>query len=498
MFARALLMIASKIVAHAAFMLIAVVLARSLAQAEFGTFNQVWLFNKALLFLFDLGLPMSVYYFWPRLADRQKKGFILQTLFSLALLAVPFAATMYFLADSVSVQFNNPDLAGHLRLFALYPLVMLPASATEELLLSQGLTGRAAAFESFTKIAMIAAVAAAALLSHRLDWVLRALIGYGTLQLILGIWLVWQPVRHLKARWSVGDWTSQLAYSAPYGFSTLAAVANYQVDKVLVSLFNAPAAFAVYAAGAFEIPIAGVTAVPVVSVMMGDLTRHFAAGNIDEFLALWHRSMRKVALPVFAVTAFLMVFAEPTVTLLFSAKYASSVGPFRFFLLFLPLRITVLDYILASLGKTKAVFAAQLAATATNILLGAFLIRAVGWWGAALSAVLSGYIQSGLLANEIRKQLGIGAVRLMPWLDLVKVGWVAIAAAVACLPVLWLPVGGVWQLAVGGCIYTTIYGVGSLKVGAITMAEIQGLLRWGRNKLKAVWTRGDRQDRLRP
>jgi O-antigen/teichoic acid export membrane protein len=496
MFARALLMIASKIIAHAAFMLIAVVLARSLTQTEFGTFNQVWLLNKSLVFLFDLGLPISVYYFWPRLADQQKKGFVLQTLLSLTALAVPFAVTMYFFADTVAGYFNNLALAGHLRLFALYPLVMLPASATEELLLSQNLTAQAAAFESFTKIAMISAVAVAALLGKRLDWVLMALVGYGIIQLILGIWLVWQPIRHLKAKWSAVDWRSQLLYSAPYGLSTLAAVANYQVDKVLVSLFNPPAAFAIYAAGAFEIPIAGITALPVTSVLMGDLTQLFAARDISGFLHLWHQAIRKVALPVFAITAFLMVFAEPMVTALFSAKYINSVGPFRFFLLFLPLRVTVLDYILAALGKTKAVFTSQLVALCANLILGGFLIRHTGWWGAALSAVLSGYLQSALLGAAIRQQLGVHVWHLMPWRNLAKVGMVAIAAAILCLPVLMLPIGLFGQLSLGVVIYTVTYGLGNLKTEAITTDEIQSAMNWGRKQLKALKAGGDHQSHL--
>jgi O-antigen/teichoic acid export membrane protein len=486
MFARAILMIVSKIIAHAAFMLIAVVLARSLSKAEFGTFNQVWLFNKALMFLFDLGLPMSVYYFWPRLATHQKKGFILQTLLSLTVLAMPFAAIMYGCADFLAHQFNNPALADYLRLFAVYPLVVLPASATEEILLSQGHTGRAALFESFTKMLMIGAVAIAALWTHQLDWVLKALIFYGIAQALLGIWLVWQPVRQLQATFSVKDWQQQLRYSAPYGFSTLAAVLNYQVDKILVSLFNPPAAFAMYAAGAFEIPLAGVTALPVISVMMNDLTQRYANQDIEGVLSLWQQSMRKVALPVFAVTAFLMVFAEPTVTGLFSAKYRESVWPFRIFLLFLPLRITVWDYVLASFGKTKAVFTSQLVALGVNILLGSSLIFFYGWWGAAIAAVISGYTQTTLIMLAIQRQLGVSLTKLLPWKDLCKIGGVAIAAGMGSLPISQLSIGTFWQIGIGFLIFMLLYGMGNLMIGAITIAELKGILEMGMAKIKAV------------
>lgn len=487
MLARAILMIGSKVVAHAAFLLIGVVLARTLTQTEFGTFNQVWLVNKSLLFLFELGLPISVYYFLPRLRDEQKKGFILQTVLSLVLFSLPFSAALYCLADPLAVNFNNPALANYLRLFALYPLVMLPSVSTEEILLSLGRIRSAAVFESLSKIAMISAVAAAAIFGQRLDRVFQSLIAYGLIQSMLGLWLIWQPVKRLKLKFSCSEWRSQLAYAAPYGLSTLAGALNYQVDKVMVSLFNPPAVFAVYAAGAFEIPLGGVTSLPVVSVMMSDLTQMYADGNIPGFLAMWHQSMRKLALPVFAVTTFLMVFADPVVTGLFSAKYAASVWPFRIYLLFSPVRITVFDYILASLGQTEMVLKAQVIAMVVNIIVGFVLLKVVGWMGAAAAAVLAGYLFSGLILNQIRRRLGVSWQQVMPWRDLLQVALVAIATALVCLPIRWLPIAGLWQLVSGFAIYSVLYLLGNLMTKAITVAELQTALSLGLAKAKSLF-----------
>jgi O-antigen/teichoic acid export membrane protein len=487
MLAQAILMIGSKIVAHVAFLLIGVVLARTLTQIEFGTFNQVWLVNKSLLFLFELGLPISVYYFLPRLRDNQKKGFILQTVFSLILFSLPFSAALYLLAGPLAVNFNNPSLADHLRLFAFYPLVLLPSVSTEEILLSLGRVGSAAVFESLSKIVMIVAVAVAAIFGQQLDLVFKSLIIYGIIQTVLGIWLVWQPVKHLKLKFSLSEWRSQLAYAAPYGFSTLAGALNYQVDKVMVSLFNPPAAFAVYAAGAFEIPLGGVTSLPVVSVMMSDLTQMYANGDIKGFLAMWHESMRKLALPVLAVTTFLMVFAEPVVIGLFSAKYAASVWPFRIYLLFSPIRVTVFDYILASLGKTQMILKAQVIAMFANIILGFVLLQTFGWMGAAVSAVLASYLFVGLILNKIRERLEVSWWQVMPWRDLALILLVAIAAALGSFPSLWLSVAGFWQIIVGFAIYLPLYLLGNLVTKAITIAEIKMALAMGMKKVRSLF-----------
>jgi Polysaccharide biosynthesis protein len=115
MAASAMLMILSKVISHGCFLLVVVVLARFLDRADFGTFNQVWHVNKSLLYLFSIGLPVSVYYFLPRLSDSKIKSFTLQTMLTLSLLALPFSASMYLLAAALAVHFQNPGLAYYLN-----------------------------------------------------------------------------------------------------------------------------------------------------------------------------------------------------------------------------------------------------------------------------------------------------------------------------------------------------------------------------------------------
>jgi len=476
--ASAMLMMLSKAISHGCFLLIAVVLARSLERTDFGTFNQVWLVNKSLLYLFALGLPVSVYYFLPRLPDAKTKSFILQTMVSLTVLALPFSISMYVLADWLAIYFNNPALAYYLRLFAIYPLITLPTVSTDAILIGLGRTKHAALFEIVTKTAMVAAVAAAGILEHRLDLVFKALVVYGIAQSLLGVWMVWQPVRRIKFRFSLADWKSQIAFSAPYGFATLAGALNYQVDKVLIALFYPPAVFALYAAGAFEIPLAGVTSVPVVSVIMGELTKKFTSGDIEGFLQLWHQSMLKLALPVFAVAAFLMVFAEPVVVGLFSSEYAEAVWPFRIFLLFVPMRITVLEQVLASLGETKFVFKAQVGTMIVNMVVGYMLIRDAGWLGPAIAAVLTGYLFAALLIFEIRSRLNVSLGRLVPWQGLSRVALVAILAAACSAAVALLGANPLWKLSAGSAVFAAVYLMGNLKTKSITAGDLQTLWSW--------------------
>jgi O-antigen/teichoic acid export membrane protein len=483
-------MMASNAISHGCFLLIAVVLARSLAVRDFGTFNQVWLVNQSLVYVFALGLPVSVYYFLPRLPDAKRKAFILQTLASLTILALPLSLSMYLLADRLAIYFNNPGLAHYFRIFAIYPLLAFPAISTDAILIGLDRTERAALFETVTKATMLAAVAAAGVLTHNLDVVFKALIGYAVAQALLGAWLVWSPVRRLTFHFAAADWKAQIAYAAPYGLGTLVGALNYQVDKILVSLFYPPAVFAVYAAGAFEIPLAGVAALPVVSVMMGELSRKFAAGDVQGFLRLWHQSMLRLAVPVFAVAAFLMVIAGPVVVTLFSAEYSASVGLFRIYLLFLLLRITVLEQVLAALGDTRFVFKAQAVALLVNLTLGYLLIRRSGWFGPALSAVFAGYLFGMLIILRIRHHLGVDVRRLIPWQALGRIALVAILAAGCAAAAFLLETRALWQVGAAGLLFTTVYLIGNLRTQAITTDDLRTAWGWARTAAGA-FTRGE-------
>jgi O-antigen/teichoic acid export membrane protein len=356
--------------------------------------------------------------------------------------------------------------------------VTLPTISTEAILLSLGRTKNAALFEIVTKTAMILSVALAALFGQQLTYIFKALIVYGFAQMVFGVWMVWKPVRRMKSRLSFSELKSQITFAAPYGLSSAVGMANCQLDKFLVALFFTPTVFAIYSAGAFEIPLAGVTAVPVVSVLIPEFSKKFESRDIKGIVNLWHESMLKVSLLVFAVAAFLLVFAKPAVTTLFSSKYEASVWPFRIYLLFLPLRITVFGQVLVSLGETRFIFISQTIAAIVNIVLGYTLVQTLGWYGAAISAVASGYLFSALLVNKICKKLDIGIDRILPWQSLSKVGLIALFAAVISLPVSLLQMNGIWMLCLGFSIFAAVYIIGNLATGSIKTTDFQTLRRW--------------------
>jgi O-antigen/teichoic acid export membrane protein len=185
--------------------------------------------------------------------------------------------------------------------------------------------------------------------------------------------------------------------------------------------------------------------------------------------------MLKLALVVFGVGAFLMVFAEPVVTGLFSSTYAPSVWPFRIFLLFLPLRITVLDQVLASLGETRFIFTSHALALGVNVVLGSALMWSAGWLGPAIAATLTGYAYAALILVKISARLHVTPARLVPWAALGRIALVAAVAGVGSAPVFLLDVGNLPKLSAGLAAFVAMYLLGNFRIHSLTMNDLKAL-----------------------
>ena len=126
----------SKLVASASIIIMFILLSYILSTNEYGSFRQVWLINKSFMEIFAFGIPTSIFYFIPRLADSHKKIFVIQSFLLLSFFGILFSCLIFFFAGNISILFNNPELTHMLQLFCLYPLFVLPTLAVQSILVS--------------------------------------------------------------------------------------------------------------------------------------------------------------------------------------------------------------------------------------------------------------------------------------------------------------------------------------------------------------------------
>lgn len=471
---------AGRAVAAIAGLATAMILSRMLTEHEYGTYRQVWLVFFSLAPILEMGIPPSVSFFVPQLSRDQLKTFLVQHSTLLLISGIAMGLGCAFLGEWVGTLFGNPELGKNLRLFALFPALTLPYNMTENTLVAVGRGGKAGLVSGLSALLQMAVILGTLHFAGSFDQIFVALSLWALLRWTICALSMWTLTRHLQFSWNFVELRSQLAFTFPLAAATMAGVLGRHLDKVVISSFFTPEAYAIYANGSYDIPLINVLTLSVTAVLVPSLVRARLQGDAGEVRRLWHGSARRLAWIFFPATVFLFLVAQPFVVFLFSQKYAASAGPFRVLLLALPLRIAMHSAFLRALGSTRPILQASLLALATGLVLALVLVRveSLGLLGPAIAAVAGAYAGVGY---TIWRVVGILKWRwrdYFPWQTLGRLMLVALAAAgPAYLVLRWLDgQAAIWQLAGTGVTYAAGYlAIGGLSGAAHPREWIQAI-----------------------
>ena len=438
-------------------MVTVMVLARLLSQGDYGSYRQVWLaYNVAAPFLM-LGIPASVLYFLPRLEPPHRRAFVSQTVLLLLALGVVFAAGLYLAAPLVAARFRNPGLAHLLRAFAPYTVAAFPLAFVPNSLVALNRHRLASLLTGAFALSLMAVVVGVALATTRLLPTVAAIPLVAAGQLLVGVAAIrsgwWGPRPWCDAKLL----RTQLAYSIPIGIAGLAGTVGRQIGQALVSMSYPRDQYAVYAVGAFEVPLLSVMTGAVMTTLMPVLSGMAHRQETAPMLRLWHESIRKVSLVLFPLFALFFVLAPELVVLLFSAKYAASTPIFRIYLLLLPLRTTVYSSVLMAAGQTGALALGAagflvLVAALTWVLLGSF-----GLPGAAAAAVISTYALGAFYLAAVKRKLALDTRALFPWRQVNAILAFACLIGLVVWPLVLLPLGLWPRVGLVTVVYLALY-----------------------------------------
>jgi O-antigen/teichoic acid export membrane protein len=417
-------------------LLIVIVVARFVSKDVYGTYNQMFLVFGVLSPIFLAGIPGSLLYFFPNLRSDKKKGFIEQTDALMSILGLLYGILIFIFADTISMYFSNPALATALKIFSLYPFLNFATSTFQSYLVVREKTKIAPLFfitSAFSKLSLIAifliflptsdGLAMAAVLSQVPTYlfIMVALIK-DRINILTGLTnLRWKSVK------------GQLSYSVPLGLAGMIGIFAYQIDKLLVSLNFTPEVYAIYAVGAFEIPVVALIGQSVNNVLVPEISRNYKDGNYKEISRLWSESLRKMALIIFPIFAVLYILADLVILALFTDKYIESVPLFRIYLYLMPIRIASYGLILRAIGKTKIDFIASIFFLVINFVVSYYLMMAMGLVGPAIGTVITTIVLAMFYLLSIKKNTSLKLDELLP---VKKLFSVAMAVAIPGL-VVW-------------------------------------------------------------
>lgn len=363
--------------------IIGIVLARLLSPSDLGSYRQLFLIYTTISAFVMMGIPQSILYFLPRQNSHEEKAAYIGRVINLSFwLSMIFALLLLTLRNAIAAWFNNPALSFLLVIYAVFPIFMFSSSLYSYFMLGLSNANKAAKFTLFSLFCDGFLILGIALWSRNLFYI--------TIAVVVSAFFQWLYTRFALKAYSRIQKTpmdflkTQFAYALPLGISSMIGMLSVQLDKIVVSSFFDPAAFAVFSIGAMELPFVSIFTNSVNSVLLPTMS---SQNDVSQMAVRYKAAVRKNALIIFPLTALSFLYAQPIFHILYGSRYLSAVPYFKVYLLILPLRIATFGIIFMALGKTKQVMLNSFITLLANLLLNIILVRHIGMMGAALATV---------------------------------------------------------------------------------------------------------------
>jgi O-antigen/teichoic acid export membrane protein len=258
-----------------------------------------------------------------------------------------------------------------------------------------------------------------------------------------------------------------------------------------VSAAVAPALFAIYAVGCFQLPLVDLLYTPTSEVLMvrlGELEReNRQSAGVDAFL----EGASRLAYFFLPLSAFLFAAAPEFIAAMFGEKFLPAVPVFRVSVLGVVLSILPMDGTLRARGQTRAIFASYAVKAAVTVPLVWLGVKHLGLMGGIGSWAVAEVVGKAMLLTRVpaalsTPRLKLGVKDVIPWRELGKAGLAAFAAAVGVFLLRaaaegafsHLPEGFFWRvlpLASAGLLFVTGYLAALYATGVRPLHLLAGL-----------------------
>lgn len=328
-----------------------ILLARLLEPLDFGNLRQLILLNQIVFTIVFAATPTSLLYFCGKASKLEEKHSIaLKHLVTLALSLTLVTVLIYFSTDLISAVFNNDNIKNYLTIFSFYPLFYTLYNCVPTFLVAIEKTCHLRWY-----CPLIAIINSLPLLLSAMYlpfiWVVYTFISCALISSSIGLSLILRLVGKRKK--------VELKYKHIIGFSwflILAAtitIIGTKVDQLIISNKLGTNIFAIYAVGAFQIPIFSLIQSSVNSVTLPKFTSLISEKKWHEYKNLWAESIDKIGRVSLPLAALVIIFSHEFITLLFGVEYSQSVPVFLLFSLIAPLKCISLGLYFRASGLPK-------------------------------------------------------------------------------------------------------------------------------------------------
>jgi O-antigen/teichoic acid export membrane protein len=443
---------------HAMRFVLPVLLVRCLDTASFGEYRLLWLAVGTVMLVATLNMCGGLYFWLPRSEPRRKRLYIHQTLLFLAMAGLVWG----FLVSPW-----NPVLPAPLRHLEPYGW-LVPAFVALWVMgflmdflpsVDERTSWQVGAIWSVSVLRALV-VGAGAWLTGEFRTVLWLLLAVALFKVALLLYYI--RLRHgLGPPWfERAAFSEQFRHSAPIGLSNALSGLKNNADQWIAASLFAMSSFAAFSIAALVGHMMTVVRRSVMEAFLPSMSRLQATGDVRGMLDMNSRGNVMVGRLLYPLLAFVFVFAEELVTVVYTAAYVEAVPVMRVYIIgMLPLAVEIASLVLLlrrgkyALGVSGFILVLSIACSWVGA-------QQLGLAGAALGSVVSVYVNRALMLRHVARHTGIALRRLQDWRALATA--LALAAVTAALAFVFVERffadgGPLVRLGAGGAVFALAY-----------------------------------------
>jgi O-antigen/teichoic acid export membrane protein len=404
------------------------VLVRLFDQSEFGEYKLFWLIAGTALLL-RLGVDRSLLYFLPKSTEEERARFVSQTLvyFLGAGLLASFVllGSNYWLPSTVGTL-TEPGYMLALFVFLWFtstPIQVLPNADRNVLWQARIIVALA--------VLRAGIVVTVAWFTRDIQSIFVALVVWAGLHwVILAIYVRSRYGLNLPLPTSAGI-SRQLKYAMPFGVSRLIAGVRVRGVQWIVTYEFSTASLAIFSIGQSFNIVLSLIRTSLSNVLLPKMSKSHAGGDTRRSLELNSRGNIAVVAFVAPTVAYIFVFAEHLIRLLYTQEYVSAVPVLRVYMVNLLVLSTELATVLMILEQGRHVAKVSAIVLVLGLLLSYAGAQILGLTGVAIGALLGAVLNRFLNFRHAAKLLNISLRQLQDWGTLGRIVLAAIIAASA-------------------------------------------------------------------
>lgn len=431
-------------------LVVAMILTRLLDEDVYGAYRKLWLIYAILGPALINSLAGTLYY---RGGDKNRDSAIAANMFLGAVYGLGTGALAWFFAPFWAGQLNVPELVDGFRMFAPYMILAVFAGIAEPLFVvlhrKKWLLGYSLSY-NFVEAALIVVPFAMGLPVQQVVLIMSIGPALRTLFILI---LGFSQMKRVPGLKDVGR---ELPVSFKYGVGILilsvAGVAAAEADKwVIGSYFESDALFAIYVIGAKKIPFIIALTSAVSASIVSEYAARLRQGDVDGAMQEARGASVRLSLIIIPVVAWLFVYAEEVMVLLFG-KYEASAPIFRIYILTVLSQLIFPQSIALGAGRSDVNARFGVVEVVVNITLSIILVMWIGLKGPAIATLIGHFFFTGMMLWFCWKTFQIKPSAFFPGKKSVGLLWSLPAVVIAAFLLKYTFVFGWAGFAIAGVV----------------------------------------------